>query len=207
MIFVKREQPSRLLLNRAGAGPAGSRGVIMRKPHFSICTLFLLALSSVPAVAEQRAEHGQRNLRVQQWHGDKRQFHRDDFRVWRGGHWFHGPHAGRDGGGLSDSTGTGIRKQSIRFPTPICRRRQSPSHRRLPVQRRLTGITAPIRLATIRMCRSALEPGSACRLFPREWAASDALRPVHIRAPGALRLDSDANSFARAVRCVPIRAL
>jgi hypothetical protein len=31
------------------------------------------------------------------WHGDIHQFHEHDWGVWRGGHWFHGPHNGRMG--------------------------------------------------------------------------------------------------------------
>jgi hypothetical protein len=31
------------------------------------------------------------------WHGDIHRFHEHDWRVWRGGHWMHGPHNGRMG--------------------------------------------------------------------------------------------------------------
>ncbi|MYM73911.1 hypothetical protein GTP81_08400 [Rugamonas sp. FT107W] len=61
------------------------------------CALLMLGW---PSLAAQHAERGERGLhapRVEQWHGDIRQFHRDDFSVWQGGRWLHGPHAGRDG--------------------------------------------------------------------------------------------------------------
>ena len=31
------------------------------------------------------------------WHGDIHTFHEHDWDIWRGGHWFHGVHAGRTG--------------------------------------------------------------------------------------------------------------
>jgi hypothetical protein len=31
------------------------------------------------------------------WHGDIRHFHEHDLGLWRGGHWFHGPHLGSPG--------------------------------------------------------------------------------------------------------------
>ena len=46
--------------------------------------------ASAPAIAQRPPE-------PPGWHGDIGRFHEHDWALWRGGHWVHGPHAGRMG--------------------------------------------------------------------------------------------------------------
>ena len=60
----------------------------MRKTSLFLLSSAFLALVSVhPALADD-------NWR---WHGDIHHFHEHDYEHWREGHWFHGPHEGREG--------------------------------------------------------------------------------------------------------------
>lgn len=65
--------------------------------------LGLFVAQTLTAVAQEHGTRGMRggssgaHLRVEPWHGEIRQFHERDMPAWRGGHWYHGPHAGQDG--------------------------------------------------------------------------------------------------------------
>ncbi len=68
-------------------------------------TSFLLALGvstslmGAPVQAQDWHGHGGGHGGGEDWHwhGDIHSFHVNDYDHWRGGHWFHGPHDGRDG--------------------------------------------------------------------------------------------------------------
>jgi hypothetical protein len=51
-------------------------------------SIFMLPALPAAVLAQGHDDH---------WHGDIHRFHERDFDQWREGHWFHGPHDGRDG--------------------------------------------------------------------------------------------------------------
>ena len=65
--------------------------------------LLMSILAGTTAAQAQPREHRERgddrHFRgdERRWHGDIHRFHERDIYRWRGGHWFHGPHAGRLG--------------------------------------------------------------------------------------------------------------
>ena len=102
-----------------GRGAAGGRGLswgaraahpALAAPRVVALSLALAACCLCPGAQAQPGEgrgHGHANAHAPgpahrpagrpAWHGDIRQFHAHDWNVWRGGHWFHGPHLGRPG--------------------------------------------------------------------------------------------------------------
>ena len=63
------------------------------KARVKIAALAITGLSAVLATGSAMAQMH----RPGPWHGDIHHFHEHDWGVWRGGHWFHGPHGGRMG--------------------------------------------------------------------------------------------------------------
>lgn len=61
----------------------------MRSIARALLVACLIAPALAPAAMAQRDHEG--------WHGDIHHFRDQDFNRWRGGHWFHGPHDGRNG--------------------------------------------------------------------------------------------------------------
>jgi hypothetical protein len=60
------------------------------------CGLSLAVLTTCSAAFAQQPQH-RTPPPSKVWRGDIRHFHEADWRVWRGGRWFHGPHFGRPG--------------------------------------------------------------------------------------------------------------
>ena len=58
---------------------------------YLLAIIYLASLAMPALAADHGRGHGTR------WHGDIRHFHERDLHRWRGGHWYHGRHAGRTG--------------------------------------------------------------------------------------------------------------
>jgi hypothetical protein len=64
----------------------------------AVAVLIAMSVTAGPAAADDRDHHrGFERVRYEGWHGEIHRFHDHDFARWRGGRWFHGPHAGRPG--------------------------------------------------------------------------------------------------------------
>jgi len=70
--------------NGSSRTPASTRG--------KLAALIFAGLAAALTTSAAFAQH-----HPERWHGDIHQFHEHDWGVWRGGHWFHGPHGGRMG--------------------------------------------------------------------------------------------------------------
>ena len=70
--------------------------VIRRSSSVVVAAACALAALSLAEVTFAQPRHG-RPAPAPQWHGDIHRFNEHDWHVWRGGHWYHGPHVGRIG--------------------------------------------------------------------------------------------------------------
>lgn len=62
-----------------------------------VAACLMLPILVGPSMADERGREHRRDA-PGRWHGgDIHRFHEHDLAIWRGGHWRHGPHAGRIG--------------------------------------------------------------------------------------------------------------
>jgi len=84
---------------RLRAGPGSTKRTTPMKIAVSVlAALMLFPVLVRPSAADDRDHRrGYERERHPGWRGDIHRFHEHDLRLWRGGRWYHGRHAGRRG--------------------------------------------------------------------------------------------------------------